>query len=203
MNNYLLQTDNYTPLVDLIAQLHGHIARNDALIAHILTSVDSFALSNAKQESSDELRYFLDSKYHLDSMPDVVNEGPYTDLMNDIHKLTNISTKNQQVNLQLFEIIKTYEIFITTNLVPQLRADSERIMAVQTRDFRRVCEFKHELTSKTYEKYQIYIEYLERLKLMFEKLGKMVEQMDGMAEVEEKLEAIDVLVAEVSGRRHQ
>lgn len=202
MNNYLLQTDNYGPLVDLIDRLHRHISDNDALISRILRTADTVGQPLAKHDSSDELRYFLDSKYHLNSMPDLaVDEAVgvpqyHRQLLQDIYKLTAISSRNQAVNRQLFEIIKTYEIFITTSVIPQLRTDSERIVRRELQDLKRVCEFKHTTGVMVYEKYQIYVEYLEKLRRMFGQLLALLEGLETreIGEIEKRLVAIDELV---------
>ncbi|EGV62887.1 hypothetical protein PSN45_001127 [Yamadazyma tenuis] len=203
---FLLQTENYDPLVSLVESLAARLSDNDEVIARLLKVTDSLRLPRTVGDVStdshpqDELRYHLDTKYKLSDIQapdyDDVANVQIRQLLRDNYRLLKIKKQNDTVNEYIFKTLLQYQRFVTTELIPMLRLDFEHSVQQSHRDLRRVLHAKLQVDASLWAKYQEYLQFLQRLFDMFEELTQMLTQLDDerVLLVEAKLEAIRQLM---------
>lgn len=209
MANFLLQTDNYDPLIKLVNQVNEKINKNNQLIETILNTADSLTFPskltplNNDSQSEDELRYHLDMKYKLHEMEapkfEDVKDPMMKQLLIDNYKLLQIKKINQVVNVSLFNIVRQYEEFIGQTLIPMLREDFGKEASRGYVSLTKIVDNKLQANEVLWQRYNDYIIQLQRLFDLFNQLSSMLQLLDSNAvvELESKLIAIESLISKV------
>lgn len=207
---FLLQTENFEPLLKLIDSLNSKIVENQDTIDRLTNAVDhKFDYPDVDKkieevkapaaEHEDILSLFIQEKYKLDQIkiPSDVGQSEIprvAQLRKDIARLKILRDSNSEKNKQLFQIIQDYEMFIVSDVLPKMRQDIERYRAHLFLDIKlRQLDEKTSAESKLWSNYALYVEQLNRLIIACEKLGTLMEEEIGGEEVrilEQKLRIV-------------
>ncbi|CAH2353563.1 hypothetical protein CLIB1423_11S02586 [[Candida] railenensis] len=207
---FLLQTENFEPLLKLIDSLNHKIAENQDIIDRLTKVIDHKfdypdidkrieEIKTPAAEHEDILSLFLQEKYKLDQIriPSDVGRSEVprvAQLRKDIARLKILRDSNSAKNQQLFQIIQDYEMFIVSDVLPKMREDIERYRAQSFSDIKlRQLDEKTSAESKLWSNYTLYVEQLNRLIIACEKLSNLMEEeIDGeeIRILEQKLRVI-------------
>lgn len=148
---FLLKTENYQPLLELVDQLTVKLQENQNSIDRLVGQIDNnFAFPTLPDNDdsapeailtdaeTDPLRSLLNQKYRLDEMEladehqfDHIENTRIRGLLVDNEKLRIIKAQKVSKNAQLFDIYREYELFIVETILPALRKDIYEHTAAQ------------------------------------------------------------------------
>ncbi|CAK7904826.1 hypothetical protein CAAN1_20S00760 [[Candida] anglica] len=204
-NFFLLQTENFEPLLKLIDQLSLKVEENQEIIERITKKIDgefdfpeykpikleedgiekngTTTTKKNKAASPDILRLFLNDKYKLDQIKIDETGGnqkgendTIRGLRNDIARLRKLRDSNSKKNKDLYQIILDYEMFVVKDILPRIREDIARYQQESTQDIReQQMVAKFTSESKLWEDYNSYVEHLDRLVLACHRLTEMTD----------------------------
>lgn len=149
--NFLLNTENYEPLFNIVKQITSGIRENEKILARItnvvdgkvkypvLASLENFKDSDAKESNGldegseeqrgDPLRSILNLKFSAEGIAEVsqfndVENPELRQLLCDNYKLLQIKKSKAEMTRQLVEIIHEYESLLLEKIIPALARDS-------------------------------------------------------------------------------
>lgn len=203
-HNFLLNTENYEPLVHLVADLNRKIKENEAIIGRITLVVDSHLRFpdlpvklpssvdstgeadddldpiDDQEEKGDYLRHFLDLKYNLsemeeDGIPELENQE-LRQLIVDNVKLIKIRRAKEEKNRQLLVIYQKYELLLAEVILPTLsnQVSEYNIKCIQ-KMITTEADLKLESNARVWDRYAQYMGNLEKT---YELVRKMQDVLD-------------------------
>lgn len=212
-NYFLLQTENTDPLVHTIDKLTLQIDANDKLITNLLETTDTLRFPDftndqwhptKSEESFDELRYHLDTKYGLLEMPapEFDTENPrIRQLLSDNYKLLMLYKQKQTFNQELAKILRKYQQVLMVELVPSLGRFNQAQTTETFKQFYQIADNKLNHDKLVYEHYVHYTYYLQRIYQVLHQLLDLLNMVDlDLPGVEAKLIALESLIDQVSSR---
>ncbi|QRG37416.1 hypothetical protein FDK38_001790 [Candidozyma auris] len=188
---YLLNTENYGPICDLVKQISAKIEENETILSKVTRSLDSQLelpllpgeepqSPQDSQQHSDSLRTLIDTKYKAENDSaakfDDVQDPRLRQLLVDTESLAQLHRAKVERNRQLFKIHQDYDDLIRLVVLPELT--------------RRVCEYNmktlgdmkenklHEklaLDGQVWDKYQQYVANLDRIYAIVEAMTRVLQ----------------------------
>lgn len=220
---FLLKTENYQPLLELVDQLTAKIKENQSSIDRLVNQIDgNFAFpilpdnsdstpnTGLEKHQSDPLKSLLNQKYNLDEIRitderqfDHIENVKIRSLLIDNEKLRTIKAQKISKNNQLFEIYKEYELFIIETILPALRKDIYQYNAAQLQTIKdQEVEAKFEKVDSFWNRYSAYIGTMHNLVTLCHRLIAVLDVELNQNEIrllQVKIEIINNLVAYIKG----
>ncbi|EDK41475.2 hypothetical protein PGUG_05573 [Meyerozyma guilliermondii ATCC 6260] len=210
------QGERIEPLVDQVSELSKVLEENRKIIDRITSHVDAgFSLPTSdlvkervdnRQERPDVLEHYLREKYQIHSIdvpPDIITSLETKDpivikLAKDVYRLNIIRNAKKKANAELYEVIKRYEEFIASVLLPELRRDMEQL---HIQDGIQVLKDEHtprvlNEIDRVWEHYLQYVEGLDKVCMTSEKLMQAYQDADDL-EFANKIHQKMVIIREI------
>lgn len=200
--NFLLNTENYEPLFNIVKQLTEGIRENEKILARIAQAVDenvrypllpsveikdsvgkeSAESSRSEEEERDDpLRNIFNQKFSANSVGEVhqfddVENLELRQLLCDNYKLLQIKKAKAEKSRQLLEIIHEYESLLLHEVIPTLARDSsERNLENLSNIQREEVYQKLKAQESLWSAYGNYVSFVDKGVLLVESLMTVLE----------------------------
>ncbi|CUM64577.1 uncharacterized protein PRCAT00002184001 [Priceomyces carsonii] len=216
--DFLLKTESYEPLIDLVDQLSKKIRENEALISKLTYHIDiNLELPNVPVTKNDDesdpiniheitcdnLEHILNQKYSLGDIKlprncEVQESNPrIKKLIEDNLKLRVLKKQKDLKNRQLLKVINEYDQFITEDILPALRRDVTNYHIEVNKEFKESqLNRKYKTVGLLWQRYVKYFQYLceltETCKNLVEVLGFETNEHE-ISMLQQKLNIVDQL----------
>lgn len=211
--NFILNTESYDPLYDLVRRLSKSVEENSDIIGRLTKVVDVNlkyptvpGTDTATPKREDPLRNFLEENLNLkavsvDGRFDDIQNLELRQLLEDNYRLMKVRDAKTRLNAELISIYKAYEQLLLEVVLPQLARDvyennakcAERMMGSDL-------DTREKSEGETWLVYLTYVEKLEQTRSVTQKLLEVMDAHLGSEEVarlELQLTIVKDLIAQV------
>lgn len=216
--NFLLNTENYDPLFEIVKQITSKIKENEKILARLANVVDEkinypdlphqeeTEEANFGSESSnpvtaerDYLRTILDQKFKASAVEETTQfddvENPVLrQLLSDNYRLLQVKKAKNEKLKQIVQINHEYERLLEEVIVPAVAQDiSKRNVETLQRIREKEVDRKLNAQLELWEEYIKYVSVLDKSSRLVEKLSSLADESLDKREVEKLALQLNIL----------